>query len=502
LEKSESPSTSTQPPPRSQGSLGSSPNSYPTSDESTDSSISPSPQAINVPGSTNIVNNIKLSSSHQTLPIDADIYALPVFTDDDGFSPSLSESSCSPKTWNSLGLGNLTDNSPHFTDLQSSDCSRWTDNFFTLGNICPVETAGRVTPWNYDSTFTPWPYDFTSVPELPLYCDPQSILLNTDLNLENGSSMLGSKDNLHDSSRNPLGHEHVDHGPMFSMYKDKPEQETRSFNSEYVRPSLAGRRTAHEFSFLEAFGNDRGWTSSAFRDPSFDLSLSSPQPSSVVPSAYDSVNDHPNVWVHGEASSGFGSSHRHNCHLKGTSRPAELREPCEPEFVRPDHLNESFMQHPHSHHRSECCGNAFQPGRTSSDGYLQSTPNEGGWHRLLFSSGHPTITITSSIFLTLLCAIFILGVFRSVSTRKALTPYDKALRSLVRLRRTPIQGARNLYSANALLRLEELVSRESSISQSGNFFTHFIGLFTDPGKRRATQTAAIVNIIQMMCGSK
>lgn len=442
------------------------------------------------------MNNVELSGSHQDPPIQSDFYALPIFTEDDCFSPFLLETSCSPKTWNSLGLGTLTDNSHHFADMQSSNSSGWLDNFFTLGNI---RSAGGVTPWPYDSTFATEPL---------LYCDPQNILLNTDLNVGNGSSMLGSKDNLHDNSRNPVGHYHVIRKGMFfedmflTDWDNPDDRETRNYHSEYVQPNLVGRNTALEFSFTGPSGNDRGWTSSAFSGPFCDLPLSSPQSSSAFPYPHHSVNDHPPGLVCGEASSGFGSSHRHSRHPKRISRPAALRQPREPGFVGPAHRNESLLQHPHSHHKSDGSGNVFQSWQTSSDCYLQSTPNEGHWHRLLFSSGDPAIRITSFFFSILLCAIFISGVFRSVLAHKALTPYDKAFRSLVRLRTTPIQAARDLYSAHALLRREEPVIREFSISQSGNFFTRFIELFTDPRKRRASQAAGIVCIGQLMCRSE
>jgi hypothetical protein len=72
----------------------------------------------------------------------------------------------------------------------------------------------------------------------------------------------------------------------------------------------------------------------------------------------------------------------------------------------------------------------------------------------------------------------------------------------LRLRTAPIQAARDLYYAHALLRQEELIIRESGVSQNGNFFTRFIELFTIPRIRRATQAAGIVHIGQQMCGSK
>jgi hypothetical protein len=80
--------------------------------------------------------------------------------------------------------------------------------------------------------------------------------------------------------------------------------------------------------------------------------------------------------------------------------------------------------------------------------------------------------------------------------------YGKAYKSFLRLRNSPIQAARDLYYAHALLRQEELLVRESGVVKTdGNFFTRFIELFTIPRIRRATTASGIVMIAQQMCGS-
>jgi MFS family permease len=78
----------------------------------------------------------------------------------------------------------------------------------------------------------------------------------------------------------------------------------------------------------------------------------------------------------------------------------------------------------------------------------------------------------------------------------------KAYKSLLRLRNTPLQAARDLYFIHAQLVYEEFLLEESGLSKSDNFFTRFFELFTVPRLRRATQASGVVMIAQQMCGSK
>ncbi|RVX71853.1 hypothetical protein B0A52_04252 [Exophiala mesophila] len=78
--------------------------------------------------------------------------------------------------------------------------------------------------------------------------------------------------------------------------------------------------------------------------------------------------------------------------------------------------------------------------------------------------------------------------------------YVKAYKSLLRLRNTPLQAARDLYLIHAQLLQEELLVEETGVAAKGNFFTRFIELFTIPRIRRATQASGIVMIGQQMCG--
>lgn len=80
--------------------------------------------------------------------------------------------------------------------------------------------------------------------------------------------------------------------------------------------------------------------------------------------------------------------------------------------------------------------------------------------------------------------------------------YDKAYQSLLRLRNTPLQAARDLYYIHAQLLQETAIIAESGISKNDNFFVRFFELFTIPRLRRATQASGIVMIAQQMCGSK
>lgn len=80
--------------------------------------------------------------------------------------------------------------------------------------------------------------------------------------------------------------------------------------------------------------------------------------------------------------------------------------------------------------------------------------------------------------------------------------YAGAFKSFLRIRSSPVQAARDLYYAHALLRQEDILIETSGVAKKGNFFTRFIELFTIPRIRRATQAAGIVMIGQQMCGSE
>lgn len=80
--------------------------------------------------------------------------------------------------------------------------------------------------------------------------------------------------------------------------------------------------------------------------------------------------------------------------------------------------------------------------------------------------------------------------------------HAKAYKSLLRLRNSPLQAARDLYFVQAQLVYEELLIEESGVAKTDNFFTRFVELFTIPRIRRATQASGIVMIAQQMCGSK
>ena len=80
--------------------------------------------------------------------------------------------------------------------------------------------------------------------------------------------------------------------------------------------------------------------------------------------------------------------------------------------------------------------------------------------------------------------------------------HSKAYQSLLRLRSTPLQAARDLYYIHAQLVYEELLIEEMGVAKTDNFFTRFLEIFTIPRLRRATQASGIVMIAQQMCGSK
>lgn len=77
----------------------------------------------------------------------------------------------------------------------------------------------------------------------------------------------------------------------------------------------------------------------------------------------------------------------------------------------------------------------------------------------------------------------------------------KAWKSLLRLRNTPLQAARDLFYIHCLLEQEDKMIQEAGLNVNGSVFTRFIELFTIPRNRRATQASGIVMIAQQMCGS-
>jgi hypothetical protein len=71
-----------------------------------------------------------------------------------------------------------------------------------------------------------------------------------------------------------------------------------------------------------------------------------------------------------------------------------------------------------------------------------------------------------------------------------------AYHSLVRLRNSELQAARDVYYIQAQLDSEEEMIRESGLTKATNFFSRFVELFTIPRIRRATQASGIVMIAQ------
>lgn len=75
----------------------------------------------------------------------------------------------------------------------------------------------------------------------------------------------------------------------------------------------------------------------------------------------------------------------------------------------------------------------------------------------------------------------------------------KAYKSLLRLRNTPLQAARDLYFIHAQLAYEDVLLEEKGLSKHSNMFFRFIELFTIPRLRRATQASGVVMIAQQVC---
>lgn len=80
--------------------------------------------------------------------------------------------------------------------------------------------------------------------------------------------------------------------------------------------------------------------------------------------------------------------------------------------------------------------------------------------------------------------------------------YQEAYKSLLRLRNTPLQAARDLYYIHAQIEAEDAMMSSQIGVKSENMVTRFVELFTIPRLRRATQASGIAMIAQQMCGSK
>ena len=70
--------------------------------------------------------------------------------------------------------------------------------------------------------------------------------------------------------------------------------------------------------------------------------------------------------------------------------------------------------------------------------------------------------------------------------------YQEAYQSLLRLRNSPLQAARDLYYVHAQLTIEDAIIGKS------NYAKRFIELFTIPRVRRATLASFTVMIAQQM----
>jgi len=76
----------------------------------------------------------------------------------------------------------------------------------------------------------------------------------------------------------------------------------------------------------------------------------------------------------------------------------------------------------------------------------------------------------------------------------------KAYESLLKLRNSPLQAARDVYFIHAQLMYEDRLLEESGLAKNSNMFVRFGELFTIPRLRRATQASGVVMLAQQMCG--
>ena len=80
----------------------------------------------------------------------------------------------------------------------------------------------------------------------------------------------------------------------------------------------------------------------------------------------------------------------------------------------------------------------------------------------------------------------------TINNRTEKNRYPQAYRSLLKLRNSPIQAARDLYYIHAQLEVEREIIGDS------NYITRFTQLFTIPRVRRATLASFTVMIAQQM----
>ena len=80
--------------------------------------------------------------------------------------------------------------------------------------------------------------------------------------------------------------------------------------------------------------------------------------------------------------------------------------------------------------------------------------------------------------------------------------YDRAFDSLLRLRRVPVQAARDLYFIHAQVQQELAMMRNAGFTPTDTLLTRFVELFSVPRLRRATQASGIAMMLQPMCGGK
>ncbi|EMD37517.1 hypothetical protein CERSUDRAFT_114155 [Gelatoporia subvermispora B] len=103
------------------------------------------------------------------------------------------------------------------------------------------------------------------------------------------------------------------------------------------------------------------------------------------------------------------------------------------------------------------------------------------WRLMLASAGIPALVIMSQVWFCPESPRWLMGKGR----------YDKAFESLLRLRTSRVQAARDLYYIHVLLEAEAEV-------MSGR--NRFLELFTIPRNRRATLASLIVMFMQQFCG--